>query len=80
MIFSGRAKLDGAPQSIRTTGLFLRREALYPAELGVREVPRAYRKKDEGARAKKKRRADARRTIRHVEYTTVVAERSTRRR
>ena len=27
----------GAPQTIRTSGLFLRREALYPAELGVRD-------------------------------------------
>jgi hypothetical protein len=25
----------GAPQTIRTSDLFLRREALYPAELGV---------------------------------------------
>ena len=30
--------LSGAPQTIRTSGLFLRREALYPAELGVRVV------------------------------------------
>lgn len=28
----------GAPQTIRTSGLFLRREALYPAELGVQSA------------------------------------------
>ncbi|MDQ5919739.1 MAG: hypothetical protein QG668_466 [Patescibacteria group bacterium] len=27
--------IDGAPQTIRTSDLFLRREALYPAELEV---------------------------------------------
>jgi hypothetical protein len=33
-----RCGVDGAPGEIRTPGLFLRREALYPAELRARTV------------------------------------------